>query len=806
MQYGEFSHDGKEYIIERPNLPRPWFNYLFNDRYHAIISHTGGGFSYARDPKFNRILNYENYSSDRPGRYVFIRDAQSKKFWTPNWQPICEPLEHWQGIHGFGYSKISALHDSIKAELTYFVPLKEMAEHILIKITNAGEEKRDLSIFPFFDVVAGDISLELLYPNIMPLYNRAHFDKEKNSLYLLKTPTSTRPVESVVVLNSSYPVSGFDTSREKFLGRYGHLAKPLVVVNGSCSGSLISGERMVAVIQHNFTLSPGESVEIGLTLQFFDSPDQYDVFINPSHPFESVNILKKAADAMPGPADLQSIKRKLTEVQDYWAGRFTIQMNTPDKHLNTIANNWLQYQLIGITHWRGSSPYHGAEGGLGYRDTAQDAEGLLSLDLDLARRKITTLLQYQYKSGHAVSGFSDIEGPWDLDPANLVAGKSDVSVWIVYAVISYLKETGDFNFLKEEYPFLDGEKASVQEHILRAVRYLYNTTGKNKLPKIMKADWNDAYDRIGIGGKGESVWLAMALARALKQCSELFEFLGESELYKEMIRKYNTVKETVNTLGWEKDWYLAAFSDDGYEVGSVKYKQGRMPLNSQTWAILSEIVPEDRKEKILSVIDKHLDTDYGPALFSPAYSEYNHKIGRVSAFSEGTKENAAVFSHAAAFKIIADCMAGRGNKAYETYSKILPTQPHKSGQIERYKSEPYIIAEYVIGPEHPYAFGQGEFTWNTGTVPWLFTALTEWMFGVRRTFEGLFIDPCLPEEWEECAMTRPFRGDIYHVEIKNPGRKEKGVKRIWLDGREVATQIIKPVADGKEHTIKVLMG
>jgi len=805
LKYGRFSRGGKEYIITRPDLPRPWFNYLFNDRYHAIVSHTGGGFSYARDPKFNRILNYENYTSDRPGRYLYVLDRESRRFWTPNWQPICEPLDNWQCRHAFGFSQITAQNDGIEAYLTYFVPLTEMAEHVIIKLTNISARERKISIFPFYDIVAGDISLELLYPNIMPLYNRSYFKRDRNTLYLLKMPTSTRAVESVVALNSSLPISKFDTSREKFLGRFGSLAKPQAVVRGACTGSLISGERMVAVLQHDFVLKERETVEIALTLRFFDQEKQYEIFKNPSFEFKHENIIEKAARVLPGAVDPDRIKEKLTAVQDYWKKRFKIKLQTPDDRLNTMANHWLQYQLIGITHWRGSSPYHGAEGGLGYRDTAQDAEGLLALDLKLARKKMITLLQYQYKNGHAVSGFSDIEGPWDLAPENMVAGKSDVSVWIIFTVISYVKETGDFGFLDEEYAFVDGDKATVKEHILRAVRYLYHTTGRNNLPLIMKADWNDAYDRIGANGKGESVWLSMALARALKQCSELFEYMNDPTLHKEMVQKYSEIKETINQKAWGKEWYLAAFSDKGYRVGASENDQGKMPLNSQTWAILSEIAPEERKRKLFNIIDNKLDTGFGPVLFAPAYSNYDHNIGRVSAFSEGTKENAAVFSHAAAFKIIADCMAGRGNKAYETFSKLLPTHANKTGQIDRYKVEPYVIAEYIIGPDHPYAFGQGEFTWNTGTVPWMFIALTEWIFGVRRSFEGLLIDPCLPQEWEECKLVRPFRGATYHIEIKNPHRTEKGVKRIWLDDKSIDGNIITAHSDGKDHEVKVQM-
>ncbi len=807
MEYGNFSDAGNEFIIKRPDTPRPWFNYLFNDQYHAIISQTGGGFSYARDPKFNRILNYENYSSDRPGRYLYLFDRETQQYWSANWQPICQPLDAWKCTHGFGYTKILSQYKEIETAITYYVPLNGMAEKMLIRVKNTGSRQRQISAFPFWDIVGGDISLELLYPNIMTLYNRSYFDKDLNSLILRKMPSSNRAVENFIVLSSSITPDGFDTSRESFLGRYGSLAGPETVRCGRCLNSVNSGERMVGVFQFNLNLPPGETTEWVISLQFIDQEYQYEIFQNPRFPFagffDASDVIKEQVVEN---TSLMRAKNDLISVHQYWETKFSLKIKTPDKNFDLMVNNWLQYQLVGITHWRGSSPYHGAEGGLGYRDTAQDVEGLLSLDLPLAKEKLEKLLSYQYCSGHAVSGFSDIEGPWDARGDSVVSGKSDVSVWLVYTVISYLKETGDFDFLEQEFPFVDKGRASVKEHILRAIRHLYANVGDHSLPLIGKADWNDAYDRIGAGGKGQSVWLAMALARAIKQCAELFIYLKDDVLVQEMQEKYQHVSNLINEVAWDGKWYLAAFTDDKIKVGSDEHCEGKMPLNSQTWAILAGIANEDRLRSILDVIDTELDTPYGPALFKPAFSQYKHHLGRVSAFSEGTKENAAVFSHACAFKVMADCEIGRGEKAYQTYMKLLPTNLHKAGNIERYKVEPYVIAEYIIGPEHPYAHGQGEFTWNTGTVPWLYTTATEWILGARRTFKGLLIDPCVPRDWNFFEITRPFRGDKYIITVENPRGVEKGVTQIWLDGNKFSGNVISPIGDGKTHYIKVLMG
>ena len=535
--------------------------------------------------------------------------------------------------------------------LTYFVPLSGMCEKTMVTLRNTSSKRREIVLFSFLDVVGGDISLELLYPNIMPLYNRSVFEDGLNALVLYKMPSSNRAIENFIVATSTYPISRYDTSREKFLGRYGSLAKPAAVQRGSCFNSLVSGERMVAVLQFDIDIDPGEEVEIATATYFIDQPSQYQILRDTQKPFEPFTPVRLEIEAkVKSSANVEETRAELGEIHRYWRNRFGIQIQSPEKNFNRIVNSWLQYQLIAITCWRGSSPYHGAEGGLGYRDTAQDIEGLLSLDIALARRKLETLLVYQYQNGHAVSGFSDVEGPWDTQGSNFTIGKSDVSVWMVYTVISYLKETGDFDFLHEVFPFVDGGEATVQEHLLRAVRYLYNNVGRNGLPLIGKADWNDAYDRIGIGGLGESVWLGMALARALIQSAELFDYLDDAELKNEMTDKYLRLSQIINDVGWDGQWYLAAFTDGNQKVGSSKNVEGQRPLNSQTWAILSGVVTDERLQKILGIIDNDLDTPYGPALFKPAFSSYVHHLGRVSAFSEGTKENAAVFSHAAAFK------------------------------------------------------------------------------------------------------------------------------------------------------------
>jgi len=788
-KYGHFSKGGSQFVITRPDTPRPWFNYLFNDSYHAIISHTGGGFSYHLDAKSHRVLRYYGVTIDRPGRYVFVHDRESDKNWSINWQPVREKSKNWQAVHSFGYTTIASENYDIEGRITYFVPLKGSSEFWLVELKNLSSRNRKLSIFSFADFVAGDMVLENDYHNIMALYNRAYFSRKLNAIIACKIPFSGRPEGTYCYMSSTRTVVGFDCDKEKFLGHYASVSSGYAeaVRRGKCFSSEVSGKDMVGVLEHDILLKPSGKASFAVIVGFAKDKREIRQVLSQ---YQSIS----------------SVRHQLIQTTKYWEQRMddSIQIETPDEKVNLMLNKWGKYQLYAVSTWRGTSPYHGAEGGWGYRDVAQDTEAILALDEEKAKNKLLKLLHYQYKNGHAVSGWSEIDGAWENSPSNGAIGKSDVAIWLVFAIIAYLKETGDFDFLKKIIPFHDNGRASVYEHVLRAVRYVYANRGKRGLPLIGKADWNDAYDQVGIGGKGESAWLGMALCRALIQVRELAEFIGDVKVLNEMNVKYREMKNITNRNCWDGKWYLAAYSDEGRPIGSTKCREGKLPLNSQTWAILSGIAGLPRANRIMRLVDTYLDTEFGPALFHPAYTKYNPGIGRVTSFAPGTKENAAVFSHACAFKVVADCILGHGNRACETFKKVLPMNDAK--EIERYKAEPYVYAEYVIGPGSSNRFGEGSYTWNTGTAAWMFLAGTEYILGVRREFSGLRIDPCLSSSWKKCHIRRRFRNATYDISILNPDGVEKGIKKLVVDGREVKGNVICPHRDGKVHFVRAIMG
>jgi len=440
----------------------------------------------------------------------------------------------------------------------------------------------------------------------------------------------------------------------------------------------------------------------------------------------------------------------------------------------------------------------------------------MAIDTGHAYKKIKKIASLIRRDGTSAPGWSDVSGAGAHRP------NKDHQIWLTTTVAAYIKETGNVDILKEYSPYLkdkwingwnvdsgfkgdartDGE-GTLFEHLEKNLNFTFNDVGERGLPRIGHADWNDAIDAAGIKERGESVWLAMALVRSLKILAELAALIGEEEKAKDFVSKAHTMAKTINAVAWDGQWYQRGFTDDGTVYGSSRNKEGKIYINSQSWAILSGVATPERTKAVLKSVDKHLDGEHGIALFSPAYSKFDPKLGRISMFTEGTKENAAVFCHAATFQIVAECMAGRGNNAYASMKKIMP---NAQKDYDLYKTEPYTYAEYLIGPEHPYLYGEGAFTWITGTSGWTFLAATEYLLGARRDYEGLRIDPVIPAKWKKCKITRPFRGAVYEIEIKNPEGVQRGVKEIKLNGKLVNGNLIRPADKGKRHKVEVLMG
>jgi len=806
LNYGHFSKDNLEYIITNPNTPRPWINYLTNTDYCSIISQTAGGYSFYKDCGSNRVTRWEpgNYITDRPGKYVYIKDKVTKKCWSATYQPMKVKPSFYECRHGLGYTQIKTVNSGIESEATYFVPDKDTCEVWIIKLRNKSKKKRTLSVTPYVEWLIGGYQMELGWRNIMNLYNRIWYEKKDKTIYAKKTAQwgdmNIQRFKYIAFFGSSLAAKKAATIKGKFIGRYNTEENPISVTGEFQESNFTSGEDGIAAFLHEVTLGANETKEFVIVLGQTENKAK------------AQKMVKKYSK-------LSAAKKALKEVKKIWYERIVnnIKLETPDKDFNSLFNVWTKYQLYICNYWsRSPSYYHEGSGGRGYRDSCQDAEAVTIINKDLARKKIKDIASVIREDGTSSPNWSDLGGYDANRPCK------DHPAWLTSTVASYVKETGDKGILNEKTPYLKDRwirgwfidhkykksasfvgGATIYEHLWKNLDFTFNDTGKRGLPLIGHADWNDGIDAAGKDLKGESVWLAQALVRSLKLLLELSLLIGKKKEAVILTKRVKIMTERINKVSWDGAWYKRGFTDSGYAYGSAKNKKGKIFLNTQSWAVLSGVPSKERQKKLLKSVDKYLDGKCGLALFSPAYSDFDGRLGRMTMFSEGTKENAAVFCHAAAFMVVANCEARRGEKAYQSLRKIMP---NAQSDMERYLTEPYSFAEYLIGPDHPYRYGEGAFTWITGTAGWAFSSAVEYILGARKDYEGLRIDPCIPKKWKKYTVIRPFRGAIYDIIVRNPKGKETGVKEVIVDGKKIEGNLIKPHKDGKTHKVEVLMG
>jgi cellobiose phosphorylase len=394
------------------------------------------------------------------------------------------------------------------------------------------------------------------------------------------------------------------------------------------------------------------------------------------------------------------------------------------------------------------------------------------------------------KDGTSAQGYTETKTDDGLEP------NKDQQVWLTAAVAAYVKETGDTGILFEKIPyFKDGaqclnREGTLYEHLWKNLDHCFKVTGENGLP------------RTGLRDKEQSIWLAQALVRSLKILAELSEQADMKDEAIELRRRAQLMSGRVEKY-WDGNWYARGITGGGFVYGSSKNKEGKIYLDTQSWALMAGIPDPKKRKKILASVDRYLDGEHGYAHLYPAYSKCDERLGPISRLSKGARENASVFCPAATSMIVADLIVGRGDKAYESIKKIMPSS-QKNHKV--YKAEPYAYAEYLTGPAHAQGYGEGESAWVTGIAAWTFLAALEHMLGVARDYKGLKIDPCITKKWRSFKVIRPFRGNIYEVDIENPEGVERGVKEVYLNETKIEGNVIPIDNQGKYHKVRVVMG
>lgn len=803
--YGYFDDERREFVIIRPDTPAPWVNYIGDGGYMGLVSHTGGGFSYWSDPRDSRItrFRYNCLPWDRPGRYVYLKD-QDDTYWSLTWQPTAHKPDHYECRVGLGYQSISTLYRDTRGQMTYFVPTGEDLEIWLVKVRNEAFEPRRLSVYSYVELCLGHALVDLINQPNDQHFNVVRFSRADNAIYATKNYWVTHRSVSVeqpnrawdrtVFVTMSLPVESWDGLKDAFIGRWRSEANPIGIENGLLSNTDVTAGDACAALQSEILLEPKQEIAFVVLLGCVKSEGSEqsaraltDRYLNPG----------KASAA-------------LDELRTHWDRYLsTVTVRTPDADVNRMLNIWGRRQAaVTFNANRNAGYYHGGLlFGVGIRDQCQDMMGPLLSDPGAVADRLGEVISHQFRDGSTLHNYFRLTGQGEK------TGHADTPLWLPFAVINYLKETGDFGFLMNVIDFQDGDEADVLDHVIRAVDYVLSQLTENSLPRFGPGDWNDTLDYVGRKGKGESVWVAHFLCYALRETAELLEYLCEEiscpgasylrETAERYRREYARVATAVNERCWDGEWYIRGIRDDGDVIGSSRNTEGRIFMNAQSWAVISGVADSERARVAMASADRLLITSRGPKILSPSYTQVDEGIGLATRCVPGKKENGAIFNHVAAWAVLANTLIGEGNRAFDYYRKTLPMT--QAADPDRYKMEPYVYSEYVTSDDHP-TFGQASHSWLTGSGVWMLRDGLDYILGVRPTYRGLLIDPCIPDSWDGFRVTRTFRGATYDIEVTNPDHVQKGVRSIEIDGKTIEGQVFPLLDAGETARVTCVMG
>ncbi|MFB3883408.1 MAG: GH36-type glycosyl hydrolase domain-containing protein [Armatimonadota bacterium] len=766
MHFGHFSDDGREYIITRFPTPRTWENFIGNDDYGVRVEETGGGYSLLPSSPGCRVTYA---SAGEPcGKVFYLRDRDSGRHWSLTWQPVDAPYDDFRCRHGLGYTIFDMTCEGIESSLRVFVPVKERAEIWTATIRNASDRSRSLTLFPYVEWH--------LVPHMKPWdnyrnYIAAHWSQDER-LVVAEMNDPAHPGQSFVGFAGVDPApSNWDAERTSFIGD-GSLAAPAAVVRGNCADSDMPGDgRAIAAFAVDLDLPPGGEATVTLIIGFSGDAQER----------------RQLRDRYLSPAGAE---KAFEELRDQWRGiEQQPFIQTPDSRLDRMTNLWLKANIRQLTRSI-------REGLRGYRDTIQDAMGATSFDSAMARLRLTEALSHQYEDGSAPRQFSYHGGPHDLRVYN------DSPLWLLLAVARYLKETGDFALLDEPIGFFESaESASVFDHLRRAVDWLDQRRGYHGLIRIDRGDWCDALDEVGKDGMGVSVWLSQAFHLAVSEFAEICSLHGDSEMALGYRQCADDLREKLDGHAWDEDRYICAISDRGRRLGARGEPTMEIYLNTQTWAVIGRAGDLARAARALDSAHAKLDCPYGPLLFDPAYRSYDPDVGRLSVLRPGCGENGTVYVHAAVFCALADLMVRQPDRALEVLTRVAPMMERHDPEVTQ--AAPYAYANSYVGPAYPAHAGRTITNWYTSSPSWTLFIVTDWLLGVRPTYEGLLIDPCLPSDWESASLRREWRDATYEVTITKPKGLVTGMAQVTVDGARQPANLVPAFADGKVHQVLV---
>jgi cellobiose phosphorylase len=815
MRYGYFDDEHREYVITRPDTPLPWINYLGSEAYFGLISNTAGGYSFYRDARLRRITRYRynNVPLDCGGRYIYVRDNDTGEFWSPSWQPTRHELEGYICRHGLGYTIIGSTYKGIEVQTRYFAPLGESLEIWQLTLTNRRQEPASLSIFSSIEFCLWDAQDDAT--NFQRNFNTAEVEVEDGVIYH-KTEYRERR-NHFAFFACSEALAGFDTQRDVFLGAYRGWDNPAAVERGCSFNSVAHGWAPMGSHHVKVSLEPGETRQIIFLLGYHENPQDHKFDPSGSQKINKQTVKPILARYL----EKDSMDAAFEALHAYWDSLLSVfQADTPDVHTNRMVNIWNPYQnMVTFNLSRSASFFESGIGrGMGFRDSNQDLLGFVPMVPERARERILDLAATQLETGGAYHQYQPLTKRGNDEVGS---NFNDDPLWLILSVAAYLKEAGDWSILDEPvvYENRPGTEKPLYEHLQRSLRYTLDRLGPHGLPLIGRADWNDCLNLNTFsdlpgesfqtttnreGKVAESVFIAGMFVLAAKELAAIARERGLADEAQCYLDEAARMESTVREHGWDGEWFLRAYDDFGHKVGSHECKEGQIFIEPQGFCVLAGIGLNDgRAEEALVAAKEHLTTPHGIMLHQPAYSQYYLHLGEISSYPSGYKENAGIFCHTNPWIMIAEAIVGHGDQAHDYYLRINPSAREEISEVHR--CEPYVYAQMIAGRDAP-TCGEAKNSWLTGTAAWNYVAITQWLLGIRPTYEGLQINPCIPGKWNGFKAIREFRNAVYEIEVKNPDHVRKGVKSVRVDGKEVAGNVLPVFGDCKTHQVEVTMG
>ena len=825
--YGHFDDKNREYVITDPKTPWPWINYLGNEDFFSLISNTAGGYSFYKDAKFRRITRYRynGVPMDNGGRYFYIND--NGIVWNPGWKPCKTPLDSYECRHGMNYTRITGSKNGIEASVLFFVPLKTWAEVQKVTLRNTTNTTKKIKLFSFEEWCLWNAATDM--ENFQRNFSTGEVEIDGSVIYHKTEYKERRNHYAFYSVNT--PINGYDTDRESFIGLYNEFAAPQCVVEGKPANSLAHGWSPIASHYIEVELKAGESKDFIFLLGYVENEqnEKFDdneiarkksgaLISSQSSDRTLVNKAKAKAiiEKFSTTAAVDAAFAELRASWDVLLNKYTV--SSGDERLDRMVNIWNQYQcMITFNFSRSASFFESGIGrGMGFRDSNQDLVGFVHQVPSRARQRIIDIASTQFPDGGCYHQYQPLTKRGNND---IGGGFNDDPMWLIFGTVAYIKETGDFSILDEMVPWDNqpGSEVSLFEHLRISFNHVVENLGPHMLPLIGRADWNDCLnlncfswdpnesfqttENKTEGSKAESLMIAGLFVVCGKDYVELCQQLKKNDEAARAQKCIDSMVDAVKKHGWDGEWYLRAYDFYGNKIGSNENEEGKIFIESQGFCTMAGIGLEDGMvDKALDSCKKYLDCEHGMVLNWPAYTTYHVEMGEISSYPAGYKENAGIFCHNNPWVIIGETVAGRGNDAWEHYTKICPAFIKDQ---TLHKVEPYVYSQMVAGKDAAKP-GEGKNSWLTGTAAWNWYTITQFILGVKPTYNGLLIDPCIPSTLKEYSVKRILRGAEYNITIKNPQGVQKGVKSITVDGKAISGNIVSH-AEGK-HNVEVIMG